>query len=460
MIIKTLGKYNITPPIEFFQGRLCQVSSKDLGKITDMGIEEGSVILMKDSDFSMPKIIKMLQLKPRGIIFQKGGAFYHPAIHLGVEGIPCFVGPDKNMSPFNGEIVFCDLNGGTIKINEDICDENYVDADEYYKSIEAENYSTKLNVNVCIRSARELEHFRRLKDAGITVPFITLFMEPIIYKCEGDPYVVSKSNKNKIREILREYFLLALGIAQQGVYVRTPEVTAKERGSKEKHASGLEELRGIPYDLQKDLSFIDVLFELVAELASEPGNKGRLHIALAMPRSAKDVAQASKILEAYLAGAKEKLEIGKDINLTIFAETPYWLFPTKALSDEVKQLCMESYKEEFVKDSNKKILWGTGDLTATFMASSREIPEMCDYLLTKAEVIDAMRKSIQAWNSIGFKPDINGSLACKPFKNDEDNIKFFSLIMEGNMELSVFPNVFLEVKKLVKEAEKRKGIQS
>ena len=123
----------------------------------------------------------------------------------------------------------------------------------------------------------------------------------------------------------------------------------------------------------------------------------------------------------------------------------------------MRDLCTEPAKEDYVLDSNKKFTWGSGDLTACVMASSREIPEMGDYLSTKSEVIAMLRESIRAWNKIGFKPDINGGLVCNSFKTDEENMNFFKFIIDsGDIYISVFPSSFLDVKKLIRELETRR----
>ena len=457
MIIKTFGKYNITPAIDHFKGKLYAIDSDQLSSLSKLNIKSPAVILINDKNFDMPNLLKILDLKIEGAIFQEGGGFYHPAFYLSAEGIPCTVKPEKNISFLVGKEVYFDLTNSQLKTGKDIPRHKPFDSSKYYESLDPEQYATKLSVNVCLRTIKELQYFKRLKDIGIEVDFITLFLEPIIYESGEDPYKVAKSDSTKLKHILQNYISITLDIAKKGVYVRTPEVMAHERGSKEVGAEALTELRGIAYDLHRDNSFLKFLFDLICEMASKPKYRKKLHISLAMPRSVQDVIDDNQVLKARLKEKGYNLIIGKDINLTPFPETPYWLFPTAALPQEVRDLCKEPAKEDYILDSNKKFTWGSGDLTATVMASSRDIPEMRDYLLIKSEVIAMLRESIRAWNKIGFKPDINGNLVCNSFKTYDENTDFFKFLMgSGDISISVFPFAFLDVKKLIRGLETRR----
>ena len=451
MKIDTLGGYNVTPEITHFSGKLERLNVDDVGDPERLTFKEPTVLLLEGDTRLIPADMKVLRPNVTGVIFLEGGSFFHPALCVSAEGVPCAVKPGKDLSPHIGKQVTVDISSGQILTDEDA--RAYKPKEK--SPMDVTSYPTETEVSVFARSMQELRHLEGLAKKGVRPTHIVAALEPVFYKAFDDPYKLAKEGSPKLTAILKEYIVTAAEVAEKSVYVRTPEVSGVERGSSEEHISGLAELRGVPYDVQIDPSFLKYLFKVIEEVKRErPDIAKKIDVAVAMPRSSQDMTDAIRIMEESTS-----LRAGKDVNVTGFVETPYWLMPTAAQTPEMRQLTKEAVKEGTIKDQGRRIFWGTGDLNACTMASGREIPQMKGYMSHRADTLEALRKSVPEWNKLGFKVDINGGLVWRPFKTDEENMALYDMLLHGNVGLTVKTGVFEDVKRLVHQVEKRRNQQ-
>ena len=451
MIIDTLGGYNVTPEITHFSGRLRRLNIDDVHNPDDLRFNEASVLYLEGNTTIIPQILKAQRPNVSGVLFAEGGGFFHPALCLSAEGVPCAVKPKQDITPLEGKQVTVDLSSGQI-----LTDDDAKKFSPKHKSqiIVDSSIRTEAEVSAYVRSMRELKYLEGIAQQGVKPKYIVLSLEPTFYETYEDPYKLVHTDPGKLTRILKPYIIKAAEIPEAMAYVRTPEITGPERGVNESHTSGIAELRGAPYDVHKDQAFFTYLFRLIEDIRKErPDIAEKIGVVIAMPRSSDDMTESIRIMEQNTS-----LRAGQNINVTGFLENPYWFMPSSTQSPDVRRLTNEPIKEESLKDKGKNVFWGTGDLNSCMMAASREIPQMKAYLAHRADFMESMRKSIHEWSKLWFRFHLAGGPVWRPYKTDEENIQLYDILLRNGAGVAVKPEQLLDVRRIVNEMERRRNM--
>ena len=115
-----MGVYDTVPPTNRIEGPLHMVPAGRLREGPLQQLPSDAILLVVGGEIDIPSLITVLRKPPTAVVFQEGGAFYHAAIYLSAEGIPCAVRPDSDLSDFEGQIVGLDLQDACLLTEADV----------------------------------------------------------------------------------------------------------------------------------------------------------------------------------------------------------------------------------------------------------------------------------------------------------------------------------------------------
>lgn len=409
-----------------------EMNNKHGGNTFDKAIKHNAIIIA--DDLSPAEFLSMDIHKILGLALIDGSKYSHISILAKSQNIPMLVGVNierDEVVHLEGETAILDASNGCIITDPDETLINEFSVNRVNEELVKEQHLMELKKLIgqktCTKSGKEIALYANVNEIDeldnvlcSDAEGIGLFRSEYIY--------IGRNDYPSEDELFKIYKKLAVTMRGKEVVIRTLDIGADKAADYlglAKEANPAIGFRGIRYSLSNKELFIRELRAILRAAVF-----GNVSIMYPMITSTKEVECIQEILDEVIKGLEND---GLDYKVPIqgiMIETPAAVL----ICDE-----LASIKEiEFLSI-------GTNDLEQFTMAMDRQNDRLSNFVDTEHKaLIKMIDMTIKSAHSFGKRVGVCGELAA-----DEKFLE--KLVALGIDELSIVPNMILEIRKTIKE---------